>query len=136
MNRPATFRRSTTIIEIVMAIAILGIGLPPLVSAFADASMQSIHPSNATVAAFLAIERMEEITAARYSGAGGYAGVYAEASAPAAVSDFPIFSRSVDVTTTDANLQTVGSDIGYAKVRVTVQWSDREIFIERMFTDY
>lgn len=136
MNRPARLKRSTTIIEIVMAITILGVGLPPLISAFAEASMQSIHPSNATVAAFLAIERMEEIIAARYSGSGGYAGVYAEASALAAVSDFPIFSRKVEVTTTDEDLQTVGSDVGYAKVRVTVQWSDREIFIERMFTDY
>jgi hypothetical protein len=136
MRRHRAIRRCTTIIEIVAAMVILSIALPPLVGAFTEASMQSIHPSNATVAAFLVTERMEEIVAARYSGSGGYAGVYAEASASTPVSGFPAFSRQVEVTPTDANLQTVGSDIGYAKVRVTVTWSDREIRIERMFTDY
>ena len=56
-------RRSTTIIEVVMATIILSVGLPPLIGAMAEGAMQSRVPSNATIASFLATERMEQIVA-------------------------------------------------------------------------
>jgi len=122
-----------------MAIVILSIALPPLISAFVDASMQSILPANSAIASFLATERMEEIIARRYRATDGYAAVTtANYPAESPVSGFPRFNRAVSVTFTDAALNTVGSDQGYKKVRVAVTWNSgaNEIKIERVFADF
>lgn len=141
-------RRGATIIEVVAAIVILSIALPPLVSAFADASMQSIHPSLATVGAFLAIERMEEVVAWRYRTSDGYddvsdpAVLSAEFPNESPVSDFASFDRSVTSVYVDYDengvLQEVETDQGYTKVLVTVTWSSGSdsIAVERLFADY
>jgi len=122
-----------------MAVVILSIALPPLVVSFADASMQSIYPSNASVASFLAIERMEEVVARRYRGTDGYQAVtVTNFPAESPVSGFPGFNRSVAVSYTDASLAPVGSDQGYKKVRVAVTWNGGadQIAIERAFADF
>jgi len=132
-------RGATTIIEVVMAIVILSIALPPLISSFVDASKQSILPANSAIASFLVTERMEEIIARRYRATDGYAAV-STANYPneTPVTGFPRFNRSVSVTFTDAALNTVGSDQGYKNVRVTVTWNSgaNEIRIERLFADF
>ncbi|MBN2562434.1 MAG: hypothetical protein JXQ75_16030 [Phycisphaerae bacterium] len=140
-NAPRTkvMRRGATIIEVVMAIVILSIALPPLVSAFADASMQSIHPSQATVAAFLAIDRMEQIAARRYGGKqgaeSGYDGVKAASfQNEVPVVGFPMFERRVTITNVDSDLNPSPSN-DYKKVRVTVSWNDGgdQVVIEHVF---
>ncbi len=132
-------RRATTIIEVVMAIVILGVAMPPLLSAFAEASNQSIWPANAAVASFLTTERMEEIVARRCRANDGYDAV-TTANYPnePTISSFPGFSRTVTVTFTDAALNTVGSDQGYKLVRVSTAWNGgaQEIIIERVFADF
>lgn len=138
--------RATTIIEVVMAIVILSIALPPLISSFVEASNQSILPVNSALASFLVTERMEEIIARRYREPDsnpavkkGYDSV-TTANYPnePAVDGFLRFDRSVNVTFTDAFLNTVGSDVGYAIVRVTVTWNSgaNQIVIERVFADF
>lgn len=120
-------------------IVILAIALPPLIDAFADASLQTIHPSHASVAAFLATERMEEIVARRYRATDGYAAVtVANYPAETPVSGFARFNRSVSVTLTDAALNTVGSDQGYKKVTVTVTWNSGAdaVVVERVIADF
>ncbi len=122
-----------------MAIVILSVALPPLVASFADASMQSVHPSNAAVASFLAIERMEEIVARRYRDTDGYTAITtANFPAESPVTSFPGFDRSVSVTFTDAALNTVGSDQGYKLIRVSVSWHSgaEQILIEHVFADF
>jgi hypothetical protein len=139
MKRRRALRASTTIIEVVMALVILSIALPPLMVSFVEASMQSVYPANASVASFLAIERMEEIIARRYRSTDGYGAVTA-ANFPAEtpVSGFPGFSRSVAVSYTNAALGTVASDEGYRKVRVVVTWNggSDQVAIERAFADF
>ena len=122
-----------------MAIVILSVALPPLISSFVEASMQSILPANSAIASFLVTEKMEEIIARRYRDSDGYMEV-TEANYPdeTSVAGFPRFDRLVSVTFTDAALTTVGSDVGYKNVRVTVTWNSgaNEIVIERVFADF
>jgi prepilin-type N-terminal cleavage/methylation domain-containing protein len=140
-------RKGVTIIEVAMAIVILSIALPPMVASFADASRQSIRPSNSTVASFLAIDRMEEVVARRYQGTDGYIAltVPSMSSFPSetAVSGFPLFARStvveyVTITFTTGAIATSGSDKGYKRVRVTVTWNSgaEKMVVEHLFADF
>jgi hypothetical protein len=134
-----TRRRCTTIIEVVSAMTILAVALPPLVAAFAEASSQTIYPSNSAVAGLLAIERMEEIVARRYRGTDGYsATTVTNFPSETPVSGFPIFNRTVTVTYVNASLAAVGSDQGYKKATVTVTWESgaRSLSIEHVFADF
>lgn len=122
-----------------MVLVILSIALPPLMASFADNSVQTIHPAYATVATFLAIERMEEIVARRYRGTDGYTAV-SNANFPpeTPVTGFPVFNRTVGISFVNASLAPVGSDQGYKKVVVTVSWNsggDR-IVVEHVFADF
>ena len=132
-------RRSTTIIEVVTALMILGVALPPLMRSFADASIQTVYPSNAAVASYLAVDRMEEIIARRYRGTDGYLSV-TTANFPneSPVPGFAIFNRTVAVAFVNSSLAAVGSDQGYKKVTVTVTWESgaRKITIEHLFADF
>ncbi len=139
MNARPTSRHATTIIEVVAAIVILSIALPPLMTAFVESANQSIAPMNAGVASLLAIERMEQIVARRYASTAGYGAVTA-ANFPAEspVSGFSGFDRTVAISEVDANLNAVGSPAGYRKVAVTVSWNggSDNIVIERVFADF
>ncbi len=139
MTRRIQRRRGATVIELAICMVILGIALPPLVGAFADASRQSMEPAANTVAGFLAIERMEQMVARRYRGTDGYSQI-TEANFPAEspVTGFSDFSRSVTVSLVDSNLTPTGSDQGYKKVRVTVTWQGgtRSLVIERVFAEF
>ena len=131
--------RGTTIIEVVTALTILAIALPSLIRSFADASNQTIYPSNAAVASFLAIEKMEEIVARRYRGTDGYAAlVAANFPAESPVSGFSIFNRTVTISFVNSSLAAVGSDQGYKKVNVSVTWEAgaRELKVEHVFADF
>ncbi len=138
--KPRKGRQSAaTIIEVVLALMILSVGLPPLMASFAEAAVQSVYPAQATVAAFLATERMEEVVARRYRGTDGY-GALTVANFPpeAPVAGFPGFSRSIAVRYTAANLGPAASDEGYKIVRVTVAWDGgaNEVAIEHAFADF
>jgi Tfp pilus assembly protein PilV len=136
-------RTGVTIIEVVMALVILSIALPPMVASFADASRQSIRPSNSTVASFLAIDRMEEVVARRYQGTNGYDQLDTMAGTEPAVSEFSRYSRTTVVETVSVNYVTgaitvSGSDVGYKRVRVTVAWngSAERMVVEHLFADF
>jgi hypothetical protein len=132
-------RKATSIIEIVMAIIILAVSVPPLMSAFTQSAHNTIHPTNATIASFLATERMEEIVARRYRATDGYANV-TTANFPneASVTNFTRFARSVTVSYVNSALASVGSDQGYKLVRVTVTWNSgtKSVVEERVFADF
>ncbi len=139
MRRAATTRRSVTIIEVVAAIVILSIALPPMMQAFAEASSQTIQPSLAAVASFLAIDRMEEVVARRYRGTDGYTAIStANFPAEAPVTGFASFNRTVNISFVDHSLATVGTDQGYKKVEVVVTWNGgaESIAIEHVFADF
>jgi prepilin-type N-terminal cleavage/methylation domain-containing protein len=140
-------RPGVTIIEVVMAIVILSIALPPMVASFADASRQSIRPSNSTVASFLAIDRMEEVVARRYQGTDGYAALTVPSMsafpAETVVSGFPLFARTtvieyVTINFASGAIAASGSDKGYKRVRVTVTWhsGSEKMVVEHLFADF
>lgn len=130
-------RRGTTVIEIAICIMILGIALPPLIAAFADAARQSTQPVGSTIASLLTIERMEQIVARRYQGTDGYDSVtVANFPDESPVSGFAGFNRAVTVTYVTSSLAASGSDVGYKKVRVTVTWSGQSMVIERIFAQF
>jgi hypothetical protein len=136
-------RRSTTIIEIVMAIVILSIALPPLIASFADASRQTILPAQMEVASFLATERMEEIVARRYRGIEGGQPSYTALTASnfpdeIPVTGFPSYERRVTFTEVDWRLSAVGSPAGYRKATVIVSWNGgaEHLAVERVFADF
>lgn len=132
-------RRSTTIIEVVAAMAILSVALPPLISAFAEASRQTIFPSNSAVASFLAIERMEEIIARRYRGTDGYTALAAANFAnESSVSGFPLYARTVSIAYVTSTLAPSANDQGYKKVTVTVTWNSgaQTLCIEHVFAQF
>ncbi|HPF39903.1 MAG TPA: hypothetical protein P5081_02010 [Phycisphaerae bacterium] len=136
-GHPGKRRRSATIIETVAAIVILSIALPGLISAFAEASHQSIRPYQQSIASMLAVERMEEIIARRCRGTDGYDAVTtANFPAESPVSGFPAFSRTVSVSYVDSALNAAGSDQGYKLVTVKVSGAGAEIDIERVFADF
>jgi len=132
-------RRSTTIIEVVVAIVILSVALPSLMMAFAEASVQSIGPYRQSIGSFLAIERMEEIVARRYRGTDGYDAITTgNFGSESSLSGFPGYARDVAVAFVDGNLNIVGSDQGYKRVTVTVSWDNGagNIDVEHIFADF
>ncbi len=132
-----TRRRSATIIETVAAIIILSVALPTLLTAYGEASHQSIRPYQQSIASMLAIERMEEIVARRYRGTDGYSAV-TTSNFPneSPISGFTTFSREVSVSFVDAGLNPAGSDQGYKLVKVKVIGNQTDIEIERVFADF
>lgn len=143
MTTRRTVRRSATIIEVAMALVILSVALPPLVKSFADASRQTIHPSQASVAAFLAIERMEEVVARRYRGTQGGVKPYdalvaANFPAETPVAGFGAYARRVTFSEVNSALQPSATPCGYRKARVTVSWNNgtQEVVMERLFADF
>jgi Tfp pilus assembly protein PilV len=130
-------RRGTTIIEIAICMMILGVALPPLVTAFADAARQSAQPVGSTIASLLAIEKMEQIVARRYQGTDGYDNV-TTVNFPneTPVTGFAGFNRSVTVNYVTSNIAASGSDVGYKLVRITVSWGGQSLFIERIFARF
>lgn len=132
-------KRATTIIEVIAAMAILSVALPPLISAFAESSRQTIFPSNSAVASFLAIERMEEIMARRYRGTDGYTALTtANFPSEAPVSGLPLFTRTVTIAYVTSGLAPSAEDQGYKKVTVTVTWHNgaQTLSIEHVFAQF
>ena len=132
-------KRAATIIEVVAAVVILGIAMPTLMRAFTDSAKQSIQPTNATIASFLAIERMEEVIARRYKSTSGYADLIAANFAnETPVTGFTRFNRTVTFSEVTSSLAASGSPVGYRKARVTVSWNSgaSSLVIERVFADF
>lgn len=131
-----------TVIELIMAIVILSIALPPMIMAFTDAAMHTIQPTDATVASFLAIERMEEVIARRYRDAEAYEDftvpTFSAFPDESPVAGYTKFTRTVRVSHVDSDLDPAGSDEGYKRVVVSVTWSagEQSLVIERVFADF
>ena len=132
-------RRSTTIIEVVVAIVILSVALPSLMMAFADASVQSIGPYRRSIGSYLAIERMEEIIARRYRGTDGYDAITTgNFGSEASINGFSGYARDVAINFVDGDLNSVGSDEGFKRVTVSVSWDGGagDIDVEHIFADF
>lgn len=117
--------RGFTIIELVVAIVVLGIAVPPLLAFFAQTGEASVRSERETTAYFLAMEKIEEVVADRHASGRGYAYLDA-ANYPSEnpVSGFASYQRSVAFEEVDpSDLETAQSGSGYMKATVTVSYS-------------
>jgi len=113
-----------TLIEVIIAVVVLAIAIPPVFWALRDANVRRVDPINLSRARWLVNEKMEDVLADARSTTRGYSylisGNYASESP---VSGFTGFSRSVAISESGASL-VAGSGTGYKTVAVTVNYVD------------
>lgn len=131
-----------TLVELVVTVVVLGVAMPPMLSALRSAHASRVTPVMASRARWLATEKLEDILADRHSAARGY-GYVAAVNYPSegAVDGFGAFARVVTVEETGPDLS--GAGAGYKKVTVTVSWRDaalsgqvRSLSVGAVITDY
>ncbi len=116
-------RAGFTLIEVVAALVVLGIAVPPVLAFLAQSGVKGVFPERQTAAYFLAIEKLETIIADRHSPTRGYAYLTAANYPEEALADG--FTRTVafqEVAPT--NLSTVQPGSGYLRITVTVSYSN------------
>lgn len=113
-----------TLIEVIIAVVVLAIAIPPVFWALRDANVKRVDPINLSRARWLVNEKIEDVLADARSTTRGYSylvsGNYASESP---VSGFSGFSRSVVISESGASLVS-GSGTGYKTVAVTVNYVD------------
>ena len=116
-----------TLIEVILAVVILAIAIPSMISAVSFMTARQVNTIGTTTAADLAQERMEEILGDRMNALRGFiyianANYTPESTTPTAVAGFPSYNRSVNIIcVTAANLNTsVACTTAYKRIQVTV----------------
>jgi len=142
MTSPATSSRAFTLIELIAAIVVIAIAVPPMLLALRSAHINRVDPVLASRARWLVTEKLEDVVADRHSATRGYdyviAGNYPHEH-PGDITGFPAFGRSVAVSETGSDLTTPGT--GYKIVTVEVQWTDargraQQASIATVLTEY
>ncbi len=112
-----------TLIEMIAAMVILAVAIPPMLFALRQATMDRIDPVRFSQARWLATERLEDILADWRSATRGYDFV-AAANYPdeSPVRDHSAFSRGVRIVESGPDLRTAGA--GCKTVTVAVTWTD------------
>jgi prepilin-type N-terminal cleavage/methylation domain-containing protein len=98
--------RGFLLLELLVAVAVLGIVLVPLLGMFLGGAVNNAHSRMVTTAAHLAREKMEELRSLGYC--------RAESGFEEAVDQFPAYSRLVEVGNMEMDIK---------KITVTVFWS-------------
>ena len=132
-------RSGFTLIEMIAAIVILAVAVPPMLWSIRDAHSQRVSPMLASKARWLAAEKLEDLVADRHSTTRGYDYLIA-ANYPAepTITGYAGFSRSVSLTETEVDLVTAGT--GYMNVTVDVSWDhvtgSSTLSVATVLTDY
>lgn len=130
---PITQRRPRgfTLVELIVAIVILSVAVPPMLWAIRDAHASRVSPVMLSRARWLAGERLEDIIADRHSPSRGFAYVVnANYPSEPTVSGFPGFTRAVSIAETGIN---GNAGTGFKAVNVTITWVDGQA-VTRTFT--
>jgi len=114
-----------TLVEVILAIVILGIAIPALISSVSFMAARQVNTMGTTIAADLALERMEQVIGDKLNPAIGFANIntagrYTDETPMAA--PFNTYNRKVRmicVAPTDLNTS-VGCPTDYIQVQVTV----------------
>lgn len=113
-----------TLIEVMIAIVVMAIAVPPMLWALRQANVQRVDPMNLSRARWLACEKLEDIRADSNSTTRGYSYlVNSNYAAESPISGFGGFTRTVSISESGANLLS-GSGTGYKSVVVTVGFVD------------
>lgn len=117
-------RRGFTLIEVIIAVVVMSIAVPPMFWALRQANVQRVDPVNLSRARWLACEKLEDILADQYSTTRGYSYLLnSNYVAESPVTGFTGFTRSVSIAESGAGL-VAGSGTGYKTVVVTVGYVD------------
>ncbi len=112
-----------TLIELVAAIVLLAVAVPPMIWATQQSRHQSVDPVLTSRARWIATEKLEDIIADRYSSTRGYdyliSSNYPDEPA-GTITDYEGFARQVSLLETTADLVTPGN--GYMTVTVHLSW--------------
>ncbi len=112
-----------TLIEMIAAMVVLAVAIPPMLFALRQATIDRIDPVRFSQARWLATERLEDVLADWRSATRGYDYIaQANYRDESPVPDHPAFSRSVRITETGPDLRTAGA--GCKTVTVAVHWTD------------
>ncbi|PIT90710.1 MAG: hypothetical protein COU22_00720 [Candidatus Komeilibacteria bacterium CG10_big_fil_rev_8_21_14_0_10_41_13] len=111
-----------TIIEILLAFAIILVGVFSVITIFPYSLSASKNSVNKTIAINLAQARMEEMISSSYNTL--TAGQTVENSLDSIHQDFTAFSRETNVTYVDEDLADSVTDLGLKKINVNVYWYD------------
>jgi hypothetical protein len=136
----AAFRRGFTLAELVGAVVVLSLAIPPVLLAVSNAQVRRVAPILVERARWLAVEKLEDVIADRHSGTRGYSYLIASNyPAEASVTGYTSYGRSVAFSETGADLVTAGT--GYMRVTVTVTWTDargqaRSLNVGTILTNY
>lgn len=113
-----------TLIEVMIAIVVMAIAVPPMFWALRQANVQRVDPINLSRARWLASEKLEDILADSKSTTRGYSYLAnSNYAAESPISGFAGFTRTVSITESGADLVS-GSGTGYKSVVVTVGFVD------------
>ncbi len=140
VKRGPRVRRAFTLVEAIVAILVMSVAMPAILTAMSSAQSHRTSAAMASTARWLACEKLEDVIADRHSATRGYSYVAASNYAPeSSVSGFAGFSRSVTITLTAADLVSAGT--GYKRVVVTVSYTDpksvaRQLSLETVLTEY
>ncbi|MFA5047788.1 MAG: prepilin-type N-terminal cleavage/methylation domain-containing protein [Patescibacteria group bacterium] len=122
MSKIPTNHRGISIIEALIAIAILLIGILSIARIFPLATKISRSAEETTIAANLAQNEIETLFSLGYDGLGTGLVEAKHRLATDPSNPFYAYQRQTDVSYVDANLSTSTSDTGLKKVTVTVFW--------------
>lgn len=138
--RDRTAQSGFTLIEALAAIVILSVAVPPALWALKESALNRAAPVQASRAAWLAAEKLEDIIADRHSASRGFTYLTgANYPAEGSVTGFAAYTRSVAFAQTGADLVSAGT--GYITATVTVSWVDRlgvtrSLEVSTVLTDY
>ncbi len=143
-NTPLTNRRATgfTLVELIAAIVLLAVAVPPMLWATSQAQHQYVDPVLSSRARWLATEKLEDIIADRYSTTRGYDHLVSSNypdELPGSIPGFAAYERQVTLIETQADLTTPGT--GYMTVTVHLSWTGstgkaRETSVSTVLTEY
>lgn len=112
-----------TLIELVAAVVLLGIAVPPVLAFLAQSGVKGVFPERQTAAYFLAIEKLEEVIADRHSPNRGF-GHLTAANYPAETLPDG-FTRRVDfLEVRPGNFARAQTGSGCLRISVTVSYGN------------
>ncbi len=122
-------QHGSSLIELIVAIAILGAVLLPITEAFPYALRIINAGRHTTIASFLAQAKMEEVISLGYAACG-----IDIIEARAAVADHVSFERQTEIKYVDENLQDSIADTGLKKIIISVYYNSPLTKSEKTFT--
>jgi prepilin-type N-terminal cleavage/methylation domain-containing protein len=129
-----TNERGMTIVEVLVAVAVITIGLTAIATGMQLATASVAMGQQETTAVFLAEQRLEDIKAFSLSAAAGQGfanvtGANFPAEAYSSIATYPGYRRTVTITNPSVTMKRVTVDVFYMPVAVASTNSERQVSV-------